>query len=57
MWVCVWGYLFSTYWFTPSVFQAEKENNIRAGGAHLKRTVSAVPVDPTSFNWWWFSFE
>jgi hypothetical protein len=21
-----------------------------------KRTVSTVPVDPTSFSWWWFSF-
>jgi hypothetical protein len=39
----------------PSVFQTDKENQKCAGGAHSKRTVSTVPVDPTSFSWWWFS--
>jgi len=48
--------LVSTNWFKPSVFQTDKENQKCAGGAHSKRTVSTVPVDPTSFSWWWFSF-
>jgi hypothetical protein len=49
------GPLVSTNWFKPSVFQTDKENQKCAGGAHSKRTVSTVPVDPTSFSWWWFS--
>jgi hypothetical protein len=51
------GYLVSTNWFKPSVFQTDKENQKCAGGAHSQRTVSAVPVDPTSFSWWWFSIK
>ena len=48
-------FLVSTNWFKPSVFQTDKENKKCAGGAHSKRTVSTVPIDPTSFSWWWFS--
>ena len=48
-------FLVSTNWFKPSVFQTDKENQKCAGGAHSKRTVSTVPIDPTSFSWWWFS--
>ena len=28
---------FSTYWFETSAFQADKENQKRARGAHLKK--------------------
>jgi hypothetical protein len=49
--------LVSTNWFKPSVFQTDKENQKCAGDAHSKRTVSTVPVDPTSFSWWWFSMK
>jgi len=48
--------LVSTNWFKPSVFQTDKENKKCAGGAHSKRTVLTVSIDPTSFSWWWFSF-
>ncbi len=51
----VQSHLVSTNWFKSSVFQTDKENQKCAGGAHSKRTVSTVPVDPTSFSWWWFS--